>query len=80
MTRHLLPGRNRFPFRRFLRAHPLGMGAARVEAAAWRWLDGGGDVAFEHDAVALVAGVRQRDRRNERSGVRMAGLVVDFVR
>src|ERR671924_661312 len=55
-----------------LLAHIGHVAAAWVEAAAARRVDWTGDIALEHDPLALLGQVRVRDRngREERLGVR----------
>ncbi len=49
----------------------LHMAATRMEAAAGGWVHRAGDVPLEDDFLQGVVGVRNRNRRHQRLGVRM---------
>ena len=67
-----------FPQLRGLRGASLvGIGAARVEPAAGGRIDGAGDVALQHDALAglVLLRVRQGHRGEQGLGVGVDGVV-----
>src|SRR6185369_14067329 len=56
--------------------HP---GAAGAEAAAGRWIDRRRQLALEDDALALAFRIGQRERGDERLGIRMQRSLIETV-
>lgn len=66
----------------FLKASFRSHGAARVEVAAVRGVQGAGNVAFQDDSLAVPGfiGVRNWHSRHQRAGIGVQGVQVDFGR